>query len=108
MDLCFKKYERRSGHNYKICKFAFDGKRIEPFDTPKMLEMEQDDVIDVFNEYQEGGNGNTENRRIYDIPTPKAVKTGQKIDIAVQDQPGAKLFFRMNTNTFMEILMFEV
>ena len=54
MDLCFKKYERRSGHNYKICKFAFDGKRIEPFDTPKMLEMEQDDVIEVYQE-QTGG-----------------------------------------------------
>ena len=66
--------------------------------------MEQDDVIDVFYEY-EGGNGNKENRRIYDISTPNS---GQKIDIAVQDQPGAKLFFRMNMNTLMEILMFEV
>ena len=66
--------------------------------------MEQDDVIDVFIDYQ-GGNGSTKNRKIYDISTPKS---GQKIDIAVQDQPGAKLFFRMGMNTLMEILQFEV
>ena len=102
--LCFKKYGRRSGHSFFICKFFLDGKRIWRFDTPKMREMEQDDVIDVFIDYQ-GGNGNTENRRIYDISTPNS---GQRIDIAVKDQPGAKLFFRMNMNTLMEILMFEV
>ena len=69
--------------------------------------MEQDDVIDVFIDY-EGGNGNTENRRIYDISTPTPNKSRKKIDIVVQDQPGAKLFFRMDMNTLMEILQFEV
>ena len=69
--------------------------------------MEQDDVIDVFIDY-EGGNGNTKNRRIYDISTPTPNKSHKKIDIIVQDQPGAKLFFRMDMNTLMEILQFEV
>ena len=104
--MCFKKYERRSGHSIFICKLFIDGKRIWRYDTPKMREMEQDDVIDVFIDY-EGGNGNKENRRIYDISTPnKAV--AKKINISVQDQRGAKLFFRMNMNTLMEILMHEV
>ena len=42
---------------------------------------------------------------VYAVQTPNS---GQKIDIAVKDQPGAKLFFRMNMNTFMENLQFEV
>ena len=105
--LCFKKYGRRSGHSFFICKFFLDGKRIWRFDTPKMHEMEQDDVIDVFIDYQ-GGNGNTENRRIYDISTPCPNSSRKKIDVFVQDQTGANLIFRMDMNTLMEILMFEV
>jgi len=98
-------YGRRSGHSFNIYKFVINGKRIGRYDTPKMLEMEQDDVIDVFIDY-EGGNGNTENRRIYDISTPNKA-LAKKINISVQDQRGAKLFFRMNMNTLMEILMHE-
>ena len=44
-------------------------------------------------------------RKIYDISTPNS---GQKIDISVQDQAGAKLFFKMNRTTYMFTLMFEV
>jgi hypothetical protein len=44
-------------------------------------------------------------RRIYDISTPN---NGQQIDISVQDQAGAKLFFKMNMSTLMGILMLEV
>jgi small ubiquitin-related modifier len=35
-------------------RFLFDGRRIEDGDTPKSLEMEEDDVIEVFQE-QLGG-----------------------------------------------------
>ena len=35
-----------------------DGKRIERCETPKMLELEQDDVIEVMI-VTHGGNGNT-------------------------------------------------
>ena len=44
-------------------------------------------------------------RRIYDISTPNSDK---KIDISVQDQHGAKLFFKMNMNSYMFQLMYEV
>ena len=44
-------------------------------------------------------------RRIYDISTPNSDK---KIDISVQDQHGAKLFFKMNMDSYMFQLMYEV
>ena len=53
-------------------------------------------------------NDNKTNRRIYDISTPTPRKSGQKIDVFVEDQTGAKLIFRMDMNTLMEILQFEV
>ena len=36
------------------CRFLFDGRRINDDETPKALEMEQDDVIEVYQE-QTGG-----------------------------------------------------
>ena len=44
-------------------------------------------------------------RRIYDISTPNSDKT---IDISVQDQHGAKLFFKMNMDSYMYQLIDEV
>lgn len=35
-------------------RFLFDGRRINDTDTPKQLEMENDDVIEVYQE-QSGG-----------------------------------------------------
>lgn len=35
-------------------RFLFDGRRINDADTPKQLEMEDDDVIEVYQE-QSGG-----------------------------------------------------
>ena len=51
------------------------------------------------------------NRSIYDISTPIPKSSGKRIDVVVQDQTGANLanlIFRMDMNTLMEILMFEV
>ena len=44
-------------------------------------------------------------RIVYDISTPNSDKT---IDISVQDQYGAKLFFKMNMTSYMFQLMYEV
>ncbi len=38
-------------------RFLFDGKRINDDDTPKALEMENDDVIEVYQEQTGGGSG---------------------------------------------------
>merc|ERR1712130_2719 len=39
---------------FSMCRFLFDGRRIDDDETPKALEMEQDDVIEVYQE-QTGG-----------------------------------------------------
>ena len=41
-------------HRWKLTGFLFDGRKISPDDTPESLEMENDDVIEV---YSESGGG---------------------------------------------------
>lgn len=49
-----KSYSERVGVPVTSLRFLFDGKRINDTDTPKLLEMEEDDSIEVFQEQQGG------------------------------------------------------
>lgn len=49
-----KSYADRTGVSVSTLRFLFDGRRIQDEDTPKSLEMEEDDVIEVYQE-QLGG-----------------------------------------------------
>ncbi|KAF8361331.1 hypothetical protein PRIPAC_88254 [Pristionchus pacificus] len=49
-----KSYADRTGVNVNALRFLFDGRRIQDTDTPKSLEMEEDDTIEVYQE-QVGG-----------------------------------------------------
>merc|ERR1711863_143348 len=49
-----KSYSERVGVLVTSLRFLFDGRRINDDETPKALEMEQDDVIEVYQE-QTGG-----------------------------------------------------
>lgn len=49
-----KSYSDRVGVPMTSLRFLFDGKRINDDETPKQLEMENDDVIEVYQE-QTGG-----------------------------------------------------
>eukprot|EP00091_Calanus_sinicus_P020181 TRINITY_DN5384_c0_g1_i1.p1 TRINITY_DN5384_c0_g1~~TRINITY_DN5384_c0_g1_i1.p1 ORF type:complete len:188 (+),score=73.21 TRINITY_DN5384_c0_g1_i1:82-564(+) len=49
-----KSYSERVGVPITSLRFLFDGRRINDDETPKALEMEQDDVIEVYQE-QTGG-----------------------------------------------------
>merc|ERR1711964_265035 len=49
-----KSYSERGGVPVTSLRFLFDGRRINDDETPKALEMEQDDVIEVYQE-QTGG-----------------------------------------------------
>jgi small ubiquitin-related modifier len=51
-----KSYSERVGAQISTLRFIFDGARINDDDTPRGLEMEQDDVIEVYQE-QTGGDG---------------------------------------------------
>jgi small ubiquitin-related modifier len=52
-----KSYAERTGVSVNTLRFLFDGRRINDDDTPKTLEMEEDDVIEVYQE-QLGGSSN--------------------------------------------------
>nr|CAD7446506.1 unnamed protein product [Timema bartmani]CAD7460442.1 unnamed protein product [Timema tahoe] len=49
-----KSYSERVGVPVTSLRFLFDGRRINDEETPKQLEMENDDVIEVYQE-QTGG-----------------------------------------------------
>ncbi|CAJ0569916.1 unnamed protein product, partial [Mesorhabditis spiculigera] len=49
-----KSYAERTGTAVNSLRFLFDGRRINDEDTPKSMEMENDDVIEVYAE-QLGG-----------------------------------------------------
>ena len=56
--ISFEKYSRRIGQSFWNIRLFIDGERIKLKDTPKILELEQNGVIEVFI-HQTGGNGNT-------------------------------------------------
>ena len=47
-------YAERQGRTIQELRFTFEGNRLDPTQTPEDLDMEADDVIDVF-EQQTGG-----------------------------------------------------
>ena len=49
-----KSYSDRIGVPLSSLRFLFDGRRIDDNDTPQSLDMEEEDVIEVFQE-QTGG-----------------------------------------------------
>ena len=53
-----EKYSRRTGHSFWNIRLFIDGKRIKLKETPKILKLKQNDVIEIMLE-QKGGNGNT-------------------------------------------------
>merc|ERR1711893_380500 len=60
-----KSYSERVGVPVTPLRFLFDGRRINDDETPKALEMEQDDVIEVYQE-QTGGASETSESEIED------------------------------------------
>ena len=54
MGKVFKAYAQRKGINISALRFLLDGRRIEQDDTPKTLELEDQDQIDCLLE-QSGG-----------------------------------------------------
>jgi len=52
-----RSYADRVGVSVASLRFLFDGRRINDEETPKQLEMENDDVIEVYQEQTGGGGG---------------------------------------------------
>ena len=56
--ISLEKYSVRTGHSFWNLRFFMDGERIKRKDTPKILKLDQNDIIEVYID-QTGGNGNT-------------------------------------------------
>merc|ERR1712127_518102 len=82
-----KSYSERVGVPVTSLRFLFDGRRINDDETPKALEMEQDDVIEVYQE-QTGG----------------VAEEGDKTDyikLKVVGQDSSEIHFRVKFSTNM-------
>ena len=55
MERVMRAYCGRSGRDIKTVRFRYDGERVEDEHTPETLQMEDGDLIDVFEEQVGGG-----------------------------------------------------
>jgi len=65
-----KSYSERVGAPVSSLRFLFDGRRINDDETPKQLEMENDDVIEVYQEQTGGVRGAAEEWRTSFVKLP--------------------------------------
>ena len=85
----FDAYAQRLGVNVKNLKFTLDGDRLKETDTPKMLELNDEDQIDVFLE-QVGG-----------AEDVKPSGDDQPITIKVVESTGDEISFKVKKTTKM-------
>ena len=78
-------FTERKGVVRNVLRFSFNGQRIAPDQTPKMLEMEDNDVIDV---YRGVGYGNEE-------------VFADTITLLVKEADGQETTFKVNEKTKM-------
>ena len=57
----FASYAQRQGSRVDVYRFLYDGKRVDENDTPRSLNMENGDVIDVMVPQTGGGDGSERN-----------------------------------------------
>eukprot|EP01034_Spumella_vulgaris_P039564 gene39564-48881_t len=87
MSKIFNAYAGRRGVAANTLRFMLDDKRLKDTDTPKMLEMEEDDQIDVYLEQLGGGADDEE--------APAATGAEAPITLKVRDQTGEEMFFKV-------------
>jgi small ubiquitin-related modifier len=82
----FEAYAQRLGVQSKNLKFALDGERLKDTDTPKMLELSDEDQIDVFLEQVGGADEEAKPNAGEDLAITLHVKesTGEEIAFKVK------------------------
>mmetsp|Transcript_6484 Transcript_6484/g.6630 ORF Transcript_6484/g.6630 Transcript_6484/m.6630 type:complete len:183 (+) Transcript_6484:63-611(+) len=83
----------RKGITATSLRFTVDGERIAPDQTPKMLELEENDQIDVMLEMVGGGENDEE---------PAAEGGVDTITLRVRDQTGDEMLFKVKKATKMQ------
>ena len=102
-----KSYSERVGAPITSLRFLFDGKRINDEETPKSLEMEQDDVIEVYQEQTIGNSfwedafwGSILGAKFYDEEKAKYLES-EFIKLKVVDQDSNEIQFKVKMTTQM-------
>ena len=97
-----KSYSERVGVPIASLRFLFDGRRINDDETPKALEMEQDDVIEVYQEQTGGGGEESYNGTSSDKESQYDLFCGNKSCQSNTDQISSfitKVFFRPSSGS---------
>jgi small ubiquitin-related modifier len=106
MENMFNEFAEKKGINVAAIQFMLDGKRINKFDTPQMLELQQDDMVDVF--LNVTGGGVEEESEEQEKKTPAATDgdaDNAAITLKVVDSSGEEMFFKVKKTTKMKKIM---
>ncbi len=95
----FSAYAQRKGVEVSSIRFLLDGERILDTDTPKMLELEDEDQIDCVLQ-QVGGADNAGEDNKEDVKPEGG--GGEAITIRVKDQKGEETVFKIKKTTKMK------
>jgi len=111
MSKVFSAYAQRKGVEEKSLRFLLDGERINETDTPKMLELEDEDQIDCVLAQVGGSGDDDDNDNVGDEgetkPAPAGSEEGaggggsETITIRVKDQNGEETMFKIKKSTKM-------
>ena len=110
MSKVFSAYAQRKGVELASLRFLLDGERISETDTPKMLELEDEDQIDCVLA-QVGGAGDGDDNEYDNDTKPESAPGGgeggggegkETITIRVKDQNGEETMFKIKRTTRMK------
>ena len=109
MSKVFSAYAQRKGVELASLRFLLDGERISETDTPKMLELDDEDQIDCVLA-QVGGAGDGDDNENDNETKPESAPGGgegggegkEAITIRVKDQNGEETMFKIKRTTRMK------
>mmetsp|Transcript_16727 Transcript_16727/g.25445 ORF Transcript_16727/g.25445 Transcript_16727/m.25445 type:complete len:215 (+) Transcript_16727:169-813(+) len=105
MSKVFNAYAARKGVESASLRFLLDGERIGPDETPKMLELEDEDQIDCVLAQVGGmdeGGSNNDGGGDAAAPAPPKPEGSEPITIRVKDQNGEETMFKIKKTTRMK------
>lgn len=105
MSKVFNAYAQRKGVEPASLRFLLDGERVGPDETPKMLELEDEDQIDCVLAQVGGmseGDGAAAGGGGGEAPKPEGGGGSEPITIRVKDQNGEETMFKIKKTTRMK------
>jgi len=102
MSKVFKAYAQRKGVEEQSLRFLLDGERIDADNTPKMLELEDEDQIDCVLQQTGGASDDDEKGEGGEDKKPEGGGNPEQITIRVKDQNGEETMFKIKKSTKMK------